>query len=216
MKTIILNASPRKNWNTAKMLKSAMEGVRDAGSEVEYIDLYDLNFTGCRSCLACKRKGAEPNKCYWKDDLSPLIDRILAADNLIIGSPIYLNDTTSQLHALLERLEFVTLSYGGNFTTFQGKVNVGIVLTMNATENFFRQNLLPYLQPQIQRFQRLHGKVEILGSFDTMQVADYSKYDMSMWDEDHKIKRNKEQFPIDLKNAYELGKRLGVKKDELI
>lgn len=51
MKTIILNASPRKNWNTAQLLKSAAKGAESAGAEVEYIDLYDLNFTGCRSCM---------------------------------------------------------------------------------------------------------------------------------------------------------------------
>lgn len=56
MKAIILNASPRKNWNTAQLLKSAMDGAKAAGAEVEYIDLYDLNFTGCRSCLLCKKK----------------------------------------------------------------------------------------------------------------------------------------------------------------
>lgn len=45
LQTLVLNASPRKAWNTAKLLKSAAEGAKSAGSEVEYIDLYDLNFT---------------------------------------------------------------------------------------------------------------------------------------------------------------------------
>lgn len=46
MKVIVLNTSPRKAWNTAKLLKSAAEGAKSTGAEVEYIDLYDLNFTG--------------------------------------------------------------------------------------------------------------------------------------------------------------------------
>ena len=50
MKTIIINAGPRKNQNTAMMLKEAQKGAEAAGAETEYIDLYDLNFTGCRSC----------------------------------------------------------------------------------------------------------------------------------------------------------------------
>jgi hypothetical protein len=58
MKTIILNGSPRKNWNTAQVLKSAQKGAESVGAETEYIDLYDLSYTGCRSCMACKRKGA--------------------------------------------------------------------------------------------------------------------------------------------------------------
>ncbi|MCC8102335.1 MAG: NAD(P)H-dependent oxidoreductase [Clostridiales bacterium] len=70
MKTIILNASPRKNWNTAQLLKSAEKGARDAGNETEYIDIYNLSFTGCHSCLACKVKNGQRCKCFWKDDLT--------------------------------------------------------------------------------------------------------------------------------------------------
>ena len=53
MKTIILNGSPRKNWNTATLLKEAKRGAESVGAEVEYIDLFDLSYTGCRSCLSC-------------------------------------------------------------------------------------------------------------------------------------------------------------------
>ena len=65
MKTIIINASPRKNWNTAQLLKETQKGVQSLEVQTEYIDLYDLNFTGCRSCLACKRKDVQRCKCYW-------------------------------------------------------------------------------------------------------------------------------------------------------
>ena len=61
MKTVIINAGPRKNWNTDLMLKEAQKGAESVGAETEYIDLYSLNFTGCRSCLACKLKGAQRN-----------------------------------------------------------------------------------------------------------------------------------------------------------
>ena len=133
MKTIVLNASPRKGWNTAKLLKSAADGARDAGAEVEYIDLYDLNFTGCRSCMLCKRKDVERCHCYWKDDLSPVIDKIFQADALIIGTPIYLGRPTSRYFALIERLHFCSLSYDDYSNYFKGKVNVGFFVTMNAT-----------------------------------------------------------------------------------
>lgn len=102
MKVIVLNGSPRKNNNTAKMLKSAKEGAESKGYEVEYYDLYDLNFTGCRSCLACKLKDGRRNHCFWKDDLSPIIDKIFESDALIIGSPIYQGHITSQIQALMQ------------------------------------------------------------------------------------------------------------------
>ena len=208
MKTILLNGSPRRNWNTAQLLKSAQKGAESVGAETEYVDLYSLNFTGCRSCLACKRKGAIPCKCYWKDDLSPLIDRVFAADALIIGSPIYLSDTTSQFHAVAERLEFVALSYNDYSFLFKGKIKVGIVLTMNAPEDYYNQYLVPKLQDQFNLYERLCGSVEVLPVFDTLQVNDYSKYDMAAWDEKHKKERHDAQFPIDLQNAFELGAKL--------
>ena len=56
-KVMIINGSPRKNFNTAKMLKEAQRGAQDSGAEVEYVNLYDINYKGCISCLICKRKG---------------------------------------------------------------------------------------------------------------------------------------------------------------
>lgn len=55
-KVIIINGSPRKNGNTAKMLKEAQKGAEETGAEVEYFNLYDYDFKGCRSCFVCKLK----------------------------------------------------------------------------------------------------------------------------------------------------------------
>ncbi len=137
MKTIILNGSPRKNWNTAQILQSAQKGAASAGAETEYIDLYDLTYTGCRSCMACKRKGAERCHCFWKDDLSPVIDRIFAADALFVGSPIYLGDITSQVHALIERLHFCALSYDDYSNYFTGQGGCGNRSDHERTEAVF-------------------------------------------------------------------------------
>ena len=139
MKAIILNASPRKNWNTAQLLQSAMAGVKSTGADAEYIDLYDLNFTGCRSCLLCKRKNAERCRCYWNDELSPVIDKVYSADTLFIGTPIYLGNPTSQYFAFMERLHFSSLSYDDYSNYFKGRVNVGMLLTMNATKEFYEK-----------------------------------------------------------------------------
>ncbi len=208
MKTIILNGSPRKNWNTAMLLKEAEKGAREAGSETEYIDLYDLQFTGCRSCMACKRKDGERCKCFWKDDLSPVIDRIFQADSLIIGSPIYLGDITSQVHALIERLHFCALSYDDYSNYFKGKVNVGIFLTMNAPKAYFEQSYLGKAKEVEQIFRALNGNVEVYAACDTLQVNDYSKFNMAGFSEEHKKEMREKQFPVDLEEAFRLGERL--------
>lgn len=208
MKTIILNGSPRKNWNTAKLLKEAQKGAESVGSETEYIDLYDLQYTGCRSCMACKRKEAEKCKCFWKDDLSSVIERIFKADALIIGSPIYLGDITSQVHALMERLHFCALSYDDYSNYFKEKVNVGIILTMNASKDYYDQGYKTKADEVEQMFRALNGKVEVYPCCDTLQVMDYSKFNMAGFNEDHKKEMREKQFPIDLESAFHMGERL--------
>ncbi|MBR0256843.1 MAG: flavodoxin family protein, partial [Synergistaceae bacterium] len=61
MKAMFVNGSPRKGWNTHKMLESAMKGAADSGAECEMIHLYDYSFKGCVSCFACKVKNAKTN-----------------------------------------------------------------------------------------------------------------------------------------------------------
>ena len=209
MKTIIINASPRKNWNTAQLLKEARRGAESAGAEVEYVDLYDLDFTGCRSCLVCKLKGGEHPGCAWRDDLSPLIDRILVADALIIGTPIYWGEPTAQFRALMERLVFCTMPYEAG-TYFDGKVDVGFIYTMNAPQGYYEQNLRPYLDGVEALFKMgLHGEVKSCAACDTLQVKDYSKYDMAAFSEEAKRAHRDEQFPADLAAAFALGAELG-------
>ena len=187
MKTLALNASPRKAWSTAKLLKSAAEGAKAAGSEFEYIDLYDLNFTGCRSCMLCKRKGAQRCRCYWKDDLSPVIDKVFRADVLLIGTAIYLGRPTSRYFEVLERLHFCSLSYDDYSNYFTGKVNVGLFVSMNASKEFYERLYKDAFEGYARELQMLNGEVCLYPCHDTLQVADYSKYNMA------ELRRRKEE-----------------------
>lgn len=208
MKALALNASPRKNWSTSKLLKSALEGTKAKGAEVEYIDLYDLDFTGCRSCMLCKRKGVEKCHCYWKDDLSPIIDKVFSSDILFIGIPIYLGRPTSQYFAFMERLHFSSLSYDDYSNYFKGKVNVGMFLTMNANKHFYDKLYKEQFESYANELKVLNGEVILYPCYNTLQVKDYSKYDMGSFNEKEKKIVNKNDFPIDLKNAYDLGIKL--------
>ncbi|MGN8821214.1 flavodoxin family protein [Atopobiaceae bacterium HCP3S3_A4] len=207
-KTLVLNASPRKAWNTAKLLKSAAEGARSAGSEVEYIDLYDLSFTGCRSCMLCKRKGAERCRCYWKDDLSPIIDKIFHADVLLIGTAIYLGRPTSRYFEVMERLHFCALSYDDYSSYFTGKVNVGLFVSMNASKEFYDRLYKDAFKEYAHELEMLNGEVCLYPCFDTLQVADYSKYSMVSFDGERKKLSREKNFPKDLENACKIGQRL--------
>ena len=210
MKTIVINTSPRKNWNTAQLLKEAQKGAESVGAETEYIDLFDYTFTGCRSCLACKRKDGERNKCFWKDDLSPIVSRILEADAVIIGSPIYFGQPTASFRALWERLAFPVLSYDGvPVSYYNGKLNVGFIWTMNATGDDYETGIKPALavtESMAPMFFR--GDVRSYASLDTLQVRDYSEFSMGAFDETAKKERHEKQFPIDLQECLKMGAEL--------
>ncbi len=204
--TIIINASPRKTWNTAQLLQEAQKGAESVGDTVEYIDLYDLNFTGCRSCLVCKKKGIdEPCKCYWKDDLTPVLDKIYKADRLIIGTPIYFGETTAHFRALLERVCFPAFTYNDYSSIFKGKIDVDIFLTMNVGKEHYDTQYAEHFATSFYAFRHLNGEIRIHPCFDTTQVSDYTKYEMAGWDSEHKKMVHDTQFPLDLRNAFEVG-----------
>ena len=208
MKTVIINASPRKKWNTAEVLDAARKGAESVGSEVEYVNLYDLVFKGCRSCLICKRKDKTKGKCYWKDDLSPLIEKIFDSDALIIGSPIYFGQPTSEFRALVERLIFCIMSYDDGSSYYAGKVNVGIFYTMNAPLEFYEQSMKDSLSSTEFLFSFLNGEVISYPVCDTLQVHKYSEYNMAGFSQEAKEKQLILQFPNDLEKAFEIAANL--------
>ena len=98
MKALLINGSPRKKFNTAQMLESTMKGAADVGAETEWVNLYDYEFTGCRSCFACKIKNSRTNGlCAIKDSIRPVLEKAKNADVLVFGSPVYYGYPTGQL-----------------------------------------------------------------------------------------------------------------------
>ena len=211
MKTIVINASPRKKWNTAEVMQTAQKGAESVGAETEYFNLYDMVFKGCRSCLICKQKDKTKGKCYWRDDLTPLIETILEADTLLIGSPIYFGEPTSQFRALLERLIFCLMSYDDGSSYYTGKVNVGIFYTMNAPLQFYEESMKDSLSSVEFLFSYLNGEIKSYPICDTLQVHDYSKYNMAGFSQEMKEKQLVMQYPKDLENVFKISAELSGK-----
>lgn len=211
MKVIAVNGSPRKNWNTATLLQKALEGAKSVGAQTEIIHLSDLNYKGCISCFACKRKNSKnAGHCAMQDDLTNVLEKVLESDVLLVGSPIYFGDVTSGIRAFLERLLFSNLSYNeGHRSVFPGKLSSGFIYTMNVPEEFLKK--VNYEETIFQHnknlLQILGGLSEYMIATDTYQFDDYSKYEASMFDEKHKSQVKSKQFPIDCQKAFELGRR---------
>ena len=211
VKTIVINASPRKKWNTAEVMEAAQKGAESVGAETEFINLSDLVFKGCRSCLVCKRKDKTKGKCYWNDDLTEVIDKIFDADCLLIGSPIYFGEPTSEFRALLERLIFCVMSYDDGTSYFRGKVNVGIFYTMNAPRQFYEDSMKDSLSSIEFLFTYLNGEIKSYPVCDTLQVGDYSKYNMGGFSQELKEKQLVLQYPKDIEEAFKIGAELSKK-----
>ncbi len=208
MKAIAINGSPRKNWNTEILLKEALRGAESVGAETKLIQLYDLNYTGCKSCFGCKRKGMASCHCIVKDELSPILDEILEADAVFLGSPIYFGSVTGQMVSFLERLQFPLFTYDDYKSIFDGKVNAAFFYTMNAPDEYYKGGMEAALKVNIGTLNFLGGEVLTYSSCDTYQFDDYSKYHAAVFDEVHKRKVKDEQFPKDMQAAFEIGARL--------
>ena len=194
MKTVVINADPKRRGNTAKLMKSALRGVESAGSETTYVDLYKFDLSGCRACLICKND-EETCKCYWKDELSSLIDEILDADCLLIGVPVFFANPSSHYLALLERLIFCTVSYTGS--KFKGKLNIGLFYTIEYPKSYFEKSVRPSFKLSEDLLRMLNGRV-------TIEVFhNISKNERSTIDSDS-IKSKEDQFESDLESIYKI------------
>ena len=209
MKVIGICGSPRMNGNSAAMLDAALNGAREQGAEVQRINLFDLQYSGCKSCFACKKLGGESfGKCALRDDLTDVLRLVLDADAVIISTPLYFGETPGAVRNLFERLWFPGLKYAKDFSTaYKKRVKVGLIYTMNVPDHRFYQNTIKSHQ---QNFMML-GNTEIVVAEDTMQFDDYALYASEIFDGAAKKQRRETVFPQDCAKAYEMGKRLASK-----
>ena len=206
-KIIIIDGGPRKNFNTAAMLQSFAEGAASVNEEIEVktVRLYDLDYKGCISCLACKLKGRASNICRFKDALTPVLEEIATADGLVLGSPIYFGDITGQMRTFLERLTFPWLSYNDYSLTAPRRMPVVLVETMNGTPE--RNNSNGYGTMEWPIASAL-GEPERLVAYNTYQVKDYARYDLAGFSEEAKRRYRDEHWQHDLQQAHDAGRRM--------
>lgn len=211
MNVIAINGSPRKNGNTAALLKQAMDGAKSQGAETRQIDLYSLNFKGCISCFYCKRKDRPHGICAVRDELTPILAELKETNILLLGSPIYYDNITSGMVAFLERFLFSNYIYSEEIPTVFPKVlPIGFLYSMNIKKE---QAQKIHLYSNLEKYQRsitevLGYRPELLYAYNTWQFSDYSKYESSIFSETEKRRQREEQFPLDRQAAYDLGAKL--------
>ncbi len=206
-KIVVVNAGPRKGWNTDTLLMEAAKGAESAGAEIVKFDLFKLEkYTGCISCFGCKREKFKGH-CICKDGLTPVLDAIREADGLIIGSPNYLSEMTASFRALYERLIFQNLTYNvENPCCNEHPIPVLFIMTSNAPDTMYTSLIENYKQT----LSRFVGPTATFLAGHTLKLKDYSKTDWpwSIFNQEEKIQRHETVFPEECKKVFELGKRI--------
>jgi multimeric flavodoxin WrbA len=111
MKVIAINGSPNKNGNTSILIKHVLEELKTEGIETEIIQLGGTPVMGCKACMSCFK--SKDRKCIQdKDIINLCIQKMTEADGIILGSPVYFANMTTELKGLIDRAGMVSLANG--------------------------------------------------------------------------------------------------------
>ncbi len=106
MKVIAFNGSPRKNGNTSIMISRVFDELQKHDIETELFQLGGKNIRGCMACLKCFEN--RDQRCSMKKDiLNECIEKMLEADGMILGSPTYFSNVSTEMKALIDRAGLV-------------------------------------------------------------------------------------------------------------
>ncbi len=132
MKAIAICGSPRIDGNTEILLAKALEMIQAEGIETELIRLAEKKVNPCVACGACGR--LKNKQCAQKDDdFHELFAKMLEADIIIVGSPVYFGSATPQLMSLLDRAGYVSRCNGNLFSR---KIGGPVTVARRAGQNF--------------------------------------------------------------------------------
>jgi len=102
MPTIVaIYGSPRREGNTATLLKRAVQGARQAGALVDEVVLRDLKISPCLEIYGCLKTG----RCAIKDDFQGVCDRVLASDGLMLASPVFFYTVSAHTKIFMDRCQ---------------------------------------------------------------------------------------------------------------
>lgn len=123
MKVVAFNGSPKRNGNTVTLINEVFSVLEHEGIQTEMIQLGNKPVHGCTACGKCKE--IQNGKCHIKNDhLNFCIEKMIEADGIIIGSPVYFADVTPEIKALIDVAGYVTRA---NNHLLKRKVGAGVI-----------------------------------------------------------------------------------------
>lgn len=130
---LLINGSPRKNGNTHAALLIIQEELKQFNINSKIIQVGGINIKGCQACQMC---GKLKNKqCSIKDDLTPIMEECFSDNTLgiIIGSPTYFSNVTTETKAFIDRVGYVSKNNGG---LLKNKVGASVVIDRRSGSTF--------------------------------------------------------------------------------
>jgi len=132
MKVVAFNGSPRKEGNTFQSLQIVMAELQNAGIETELVQVGGKALHGCTACYGCY-KNKDRECVIKKDDLNSYVAKMIEADGIIIGSPVYFSNVTSEVKAFMDRTGLVARA---NDYLFDKKVGAAVLAVRRAGATF--------------------------------------------------------------------------------
>lgn len=122
------NGSARKKGNTTMLLEAVLQPLAEAGAETELVELAGTNPKGCKACYVCFKE--KDGTCAVKDDIiNECIAKMVQADAIILGSPTYFADVSSEMKALIDRCGMVSRANGD---LYRRKLGASVVAARRA------------------------------------------------------------------------------------
>ena len=137
MKILSILGSPRSGKNSARIANRFTETAASLGADIRTFELNRLTYRGCQGCYACK-KGHD--RCVLNDDLTQVLDAVHEADLVLLASPVYFGDVTSQLKGFIDRsYSFLTPEYmtGNEMTRLSPKKLLFVLCQGHPDESLF-------------------------------------------------------------------------------
>jgi multimeric flavodoxin WrbA len=132
MKVVAFNGSPRKEGNTFQSLQVVMAELQKEGIETELIQVGGKALHGCTACYGCY-KNKDRECVIKKDDLNSYVAKMIEADGIIIGSPVYFSNVTSEVKAFMDRAGLVARA---NDYLLDKKVGAAVLAVRRAGATF--------------------------------------------------------------------------------
>ena len=169
MKVLIINGSPRKAGNTARLLDEASKVLLQAGVEIYRYDIGAKDVRGCMACGGCAKAG----KCVLGDDVPMLAEKLAEADGVLIGSPVYYASPNGSMISLLDRLFMsancdLRMKVGAAFAVAR---RAGTDTAVDVLNKYFTINQMPIASGRYWNngFGRAPGEIE--GDVEGLQNA---------------------------------------------